>query len=237
MFASAPMVFEQWIPQWPTPIPHHNSRHSHSFRWKGDDDNGDGREWSTTTTSSYLDDGASGDGGASLFDENADQFLDSDGLELMHFIEAYQASHPNHRPTIELKHFTKKELAYYMDYDVTVGYHIALSLGVLVLMFIVFVLYKAHVQTRKNNELLQQQAYQREQHNQYRECEQQRQRETPRRMVPKMTRQTTIAETSFVDTYVHHHPRGNPGTSQSSSYSIKPSTSKAAKSVSIEINA
>lgn len=42
------------------------------------------------------------------------------------------------------------ELAYYADYDPVIGYRIAVTLGILILLFIIFVLYKTHCQQQKN---------------------------------------------------------------------------------------
>ncbi|KAH9511838.1 hypothetical protein DERF_010265 [Dermatophagoides farinae] len=50
--------------------------------------------------------------------------------------------------------FTEREREYYKDYDPMVGYRIALSLGLLILIFIIFVLYKTHCQSKKNRRLL-----------------------------------------------------------------------------------
>ncbi|KAH9425591.1 hypothetical protein DERP_004805 [Dermatophagoides pteronyssinus] len=49
---------------------------------------------------------------------------------------------------------TEREREYYKDYDPMVGYRIALSLGIIILIFIIFVLYKTHCQNKKNRRLL-----------------------------------------------------------------------------------
>lgn len=49
---------------------------------------------------------------------------------------------------------TAKELAYYADYDPVIGYRIAVTLGILILLFIIFVLYKTHCHQKKNRQLV-----------------------------------------------------------------------------------
>lgn len=46
------------------------------------------------------------------------------------------------------------ELAYYADYDPVIGYRIAVTLGILILLFIIFVLYKTHCHQKKNRQLV-----------------------------------------------------------------------------------
>ena len=48
-----------------------------------------------------------------------------------------------------------EELEYYKDYDPLVGYRIAISLGILILLFTVFVLYKTHCHQQRNRRLVQ----------------------------------------------------------------------------------
>ena len=47
------------------------------------------------------------------------------------------------------------ELEYYSDYSPAVGYRIAVSLGILVLLFAIFVLYKTHCHQKKIRRLVQ----------------------------------------------------------------------------------
>jgi len=51
---------------------------------------------------------------------------------------------------------TAAEIEYYSDYDPVIGYRIAISLGILILLFTVFVLYKTHCHQQKNRRLVAQ---------------------------------------------------------------------------------
>lgn len=54
-----------------------------------------------------------------------------------------------------LREYSRKELDYYADYDPLVGYRIAVTLGLLILLFIIFVLYKTHCHAKRNEKLIQ----------------------------------------------------------------------------------
>lgn len=54
-----------------------------------------------------------------------------------------------------LREYSRKELHYYADYDPLVGYRIAVTLGLLILLFIIFVLYKTHCHAKRNQKLIQ----------------------------------------------------------------------------------
>ncbi|KAH9410278.1 hypothetical protein TYRP_010036 [Tyrophagus putrescentiae] len=58
------------------------------------------------------------------------------------------------------------ELAYYADYDPVIGYRIAVTLGILILLFIIFVLYKTHCHQQKNRRLTKNVAQQQQQQSQ-----------------------------------------------------------------------
>lgn len=49
---------------------------------------------------------------------------------------------------------SERERNYYRDYDPMVGYRIALSLGLLILLFTIFILYKTHCRAKKNRKLI-----------------------------------------------------------------------------------
>ena len=55
---------------------------------------------------------------------------------------------------------SERERRYYRDYDPMVGYRIALSLGIIILLFTIFILYKTHCRAKKNRRLIAQSSVQ-----------------------------------------------------------------------------
>ncbi|KAF7493818.1 hypothetical protein SSS_01876 [Sarcoptes scabiei] len=107
-------------------------------------------------------------------------------VDLQHHHHQHQHQHQHHHHHHHhqqqqhhyhlLEHlYNEREREYYKDYDPMVGIRIGFSLGLLILMFILFVLYKTHCQTKKNRRYLesfyqhQHQQQQQQQHQQNKE--------------------------------------------------------------------
>ena len=85
-----------------------------------------------------------GDGGDSYHDHSNSEYQ----------LNGYQQQQQHRESFYHDRTRSITELEYYSDYDPMVGYRIAITLGLLILFFTLFVMYKTHCHRQKNKRLV-----------------------------------------------------------------------------------